>query len=41
MGKLGQKWGALKPWQRYAVVGLLGLIIGAIAGAFGNPPVPS
>lgn len=41
MSKLGERWANLKPWQRYAVVGLLGLIIGAIAGSLGSPTVAS
>ncbi len=39
MEKLSAKWNALKPWQRYAVVGVIGLILGAIAASFGSPAV--
>lgn len=41
MSKLGDVWGNLKPWKRYAIVGVLGLIIGAILGSLGQPPVAS
>lgn len=39
MKKLSERWDALKPWQRYAVVGLIGLILGAVAASFGSPAV--
>lgn len=39
MDKLAAKWAALKPWQRYAIVGVIGLILGAILTSFGSAPV--
>lgn len=41
MEKLKAKWNAMKPWQRYGIVALVGLIIGAILGSLGQPPVAS
>lgn len=35
MKKLSERWAALKPWQRYAVVGVLGFILGAVAAGLG------
>lgn len=31
-------WNNRKPWQRYAIVGGAGLLIGLIFGALGNSP---
>ncbi len=39
MDKLKQKWNAMKPWQRYAIVGLVGLILGAVMGTYGTSPM--
>lgn len=39
MKKLTERWNALKPWQRYAVVGVIGLILGAVGASFGQAPV--
>ncbi len=39
MGKLRVFWESRKPWQRYAIVAGVGLLVGLILGSMGNPPV--
>ena len=39
MGKIMQKWGDLKPWVRYAIVGVVGLIAGALMATYGTAPM--